>query len=587
MLRTKLLLFILSGALLFTACSDSTTDPGDDNGGEGEEPADPTATINNPGSGGEPLEGEITFSVEGEAENSFSEVRVLLDGEQIASAEDPGMPYETTIATQNYNNGDYNLVAELDVSDPDTTVSDTVSVTLENYMLTLETDGYIEYLNEYNEASYMFISDPDGNVLREVELTSKSDGVMGFLPPRMLEDGAPDSFYLTLADQTTDYEDRDAFYISTTAGFQPWSRVYMSASTSSSEVSKRDMKVFMHNFNQTPYYTLFSTPNYGDISSYLHYDSPLDTTISVTEGHDDLVINHTPYYRDVENPTPLYKWENDLTEMPDSVGYDVANDFSEMVSHDISIPSNVSLQRYTYYMTVAPNSFEGGDLYFNGFYAGRSYADADKSTSEIEMWIPQISDRSFITYLYGTSSSNENVTYTMQTPVGDFPDEFTTLDAEVQINNKSMDDLQLDVTGSPDYLSVDASNSSDSYYHSWSLTVPDTTTETVYPKIADSLDQSVENFDRSAFQISSLSMSDIGKLDGYSGYLDWRFGSSDMTIIEWYDKYRYLNTSSSRQKRVPVIAPHADRNYKLQRGKKDNLRKNKKLKDVNGVPYRR
>ncbi len=553
MLRTKLLLFILSGALLFTACSDTTTDPGNDDGGDDGETPDPTATINNPGDGGEPLEGEVTFSVEGETESSFSEVRVLLDGEQIASSEDPSIPYETTIATQNYNNGDYNLVAELDVSDPDTTVSDTVSVTLENYLFTVETDGYIEYLNEYNEVSYMFISGPDGNVLREVELTSKSDGVMEFLPPSSLSDGAPESLSLTFADQNTDDNDREIFSLTTAVGLQPWSRISMSASSSSSEVSKRDMKVYMHNFDQTPLYTRFSTPNYGDNDFFVHYNSSLDTTISVTEGHDDLVINHTPDYRNVENPTPLYKWENDLTEMPDSVAYDVSSDFNEMVSHNVDIPSNVRVNYYQYYMTVAPNSFEEGDMFFAYFNTG-SYGDANGSDSGLGMWVPEISDRSFITYMAASDPSNENISYAMQTPVGDFPDEFTPLDLEAQINNKSMDDVQLDISGNADYLSIRVTNSTDSYAHNWSVAIPDSTESFVFPKIADSLDQSVNNYDRSAFTFSQVYSSDFGKLDGYSDYLDWRFRSSDMTIIEWYNKTRYLNNSSSKEQK-PAMSP--------------------------------
>jgi len=69
MIRAKLLpLLVLSASLLLASCSDLTS--GDDDSDNGEEPIEPTATVNNLGDG-QTVEDDITFSIGGEAENGF------------------------------------------------------------------------------------------------------------------------------------------------------------------------------------------------------------------------------------------------------------------------------------------------------------------------------------------------------------------------------------------------------------------------------------------------------------------------------------------------------------------------------------
>ena len=145
MLRTNLLLLsLLCGMLIFASCSDTGTDSGD-NGGE---PVEPTAAVNNP-SDGETLEGEVTFSIGGEAENGFDEARIFVNDEEIGSVNDPSLPFDQTIDTRNFDNGDYDLRAELDVAESDTSVEVSISTTFENYMVTMETDGFFELFSGF------------------------------------------------------------------------------------------------------------------------------------------------------------------------------------------------------------------------------------------------------------------------------------------------------------------------------------------------------------------------------------------------------------------------------------------------------
>lgn len=77
------------------------------------------------------------------------------------------MPYEQTITTYDYDNGDYNLRAELDVAEQDTSIEASVSVTLENYLVTLDTEGWITGLKETysdnGEGYYLYISASDSD----------------------------------------------------------------------------------------------------------------------------------------------------------------------------------------------------------------------------------------------------------------------------------------------------------------------------------------------------------------------------------------------------------------------------------------
>ncbi|MGM0547104.1 MAG: hypothetical protein ACQEST_10345 [Bacteroidota bacterium] len=546
MLRSKLLLILLSGVLVIASCNDSGTDSDDSENGE--DPIEPTASVNNPEDEAV-VEGEITFSVDGEAENGFSEARIFVGDEQVESIEDPSLPHDQTVNTYEYDNGDYDLRAELDVAEEDTTIEASVSVSLENYMVTLETDDYIEMLNENNDAAYMFIADPDGNVLREIELTAHSDGTIELLPPSEIEGDAPEQYSVTIGEKTTYYDDRDAFYLNTDIGLESWSTINLEGNLSDDEKpSAREMTVEMSNFEQTPLYTdfYFTDYSFGDLE--VHRDGDLSTTIEVPEGYDDLVITHTPDYENVDDPVPVYRWENNLSEMESSQSYNVAEDFSKMVSHPVSVPSDIDVLQYDYYMTIAPDSFEEGDIPF-AFWNPRQIGDANGNDSGLGMWVPEIDERSFITYMYGNDKSNSDISHRFQTSVMDgFPDEFVTVEAGVQLNNRSLDDLQVDISGTFDYARIYASHSTDSYNHSWSVALPDSATSFSFPQIADSLDESVNNYSRSDFEFTSVNMYDYGKYEGYGDYLENSYGTTDFgNIIEWAYKIKSLSTEESKE----------------------------------------
>ncbi len=552
MIRTKLLLlFVLPGVLLFTSCSDLTN--GDEDSDNGDDPIEPTATVDNPGDGAT-LEGEATFAVGGEAENGFTELRIFVGDEEVETVSDPSLPYEHTITTYDWDNGDYDLRAELDVAEQDTSVEASVSTTFENYMVTLETDGYIEMLNEYNEAAYMFIADPAGNVLREIELTLYSDGTIQLLPPSQIEGDAPEQFTVTVGQKRTNSQDNDVFYLNTDVGLQSWSTLNMTGSvpSDSEEPTYTDLTVEMSNFDQEPLLTYFFMESYPGY----RYDSEahqgdLNYTISISEQSNDLFVTHLPNWNVVDDPIPVYKWEENPTDLEGPVSYNVSEDFNQMQSHAVSNTSNINVSYYSIWMTIASDSFEDGDmpiLFGNPSQVG---GDANGSEAGFGIWAPkQISDRSFITYMEGRDQSNSDILHRFQTVVIDgFPDEFATVDADVQVNNQSMDNLELDVSGSADYLYFTTDASTDNYTQTWSVSMPDTMQSFTFPHIADSLDGSITNYDRSSFTFNYSNAIDNQAYEGYGEYLSSIYGTSDLGYTGgWSSKIKYLNTSQ----RVPL-----------------------------------
>lgn len=535
-LRSSFLLLILSVSVGLAACSDTSTNS-DTDGKEQQneqEQIEPSASVNNPEDGAV-LEGEITFSIEGEAENGFDEARIYVGEDLVETVNSPTLPYEHTIKTYEYDNGDYDLSAELDVSEADTTVSASISVTLENYLVELETDGFIAALKERYDAVFMFISDTEGHVLSETELTAQSDGVMKLLPPEELENGAPEWFDITFVQKTTDYQGRDALYLNTDVGLEPWKRIYKSGTTSKAPGPRRELTVEMSNFSQIPFYTAFQSTEYIDSGNIFYWDhyawnhgDPLVETFEVAESSENLVITHTPDPNQ-SNPIPLYRWEDNLSELSNSISYNVSQDFTPMVAHSVDLPSGFELMAYAYFMTIDPNSFDKGDVNFT-YWPVNNVVDANSSNSEYDIWIPEITSHSFISYFDGLDTNDPNIRYRYQTAVGDFPNQMkTTGRYEIQ-SSSSLDNVSLDTfDGGGDYARIIAEASSGSYYHRWSV-VLDNSSYT-FPKIADSLVQSVAHYSRSNFELSSAWATETDALDGYDEYLDWQYGNADYAKV--------------------------------------------------------
>lgn len=569
MLRSKLLLLIMSGVLIFASCTDSGTNP-DNNEEEGggdentEEPVEPTASVNNP-SDGAMLEGEITLSVTGESENGFDEIRIYVGDEEVETIDSPTMPYDYTLTTYEFNNGDYDLKAELDPTDQDTTVDASVSTTFENYMVTLKTDGYINYLKEYNDAAYMFIADPQGNVLREMELTAESDGTFKLLPPSSFDGDAPEHYSMTIGRKTTDFQGNDAFYLDTDVGLESWNMINKSGSVSSGSSeppATRDVEFQLTNFDKEPYFTQFSTDMYPQYGFYTDFhSSDLTKTIPVPENSEDLVIVNNQNPETVSNPQPIYKWIKDPENLESPIKYDVSKDFKEMKTHSVANTSDIKIDFYYLWMTIAPESFENGDMIFS-YGSPFIMGDANGSDSGYGLWVPEITERSFLTTMYATNKSNSNISYTYQTPVmKGFPDDFFIVEADVNITNQEMDNVAMDISGSADFIDLYANASGDTYTQNWGVTVPDTTSSFVFPKIADSLDSSVNNYNRADFTFTSVTSVDYHKFEnGYSSYLEWQYGTKDFGVIIGHaDKTKALNTGSNEVKYEPKKARFGDR----------------------------
>jgi len=453
MIRAKLLpLLVLSASLLFVSCSDLTSS--DDDSDNGDEPIEPTATVNNP-SDGETVEDDITLTIGGEAENGFSELRIFVGEEEVESVSDPSMPYEHTIATYQWDNGDYDLRAELDVAEEDTSVEASISTMFENYFVEFQTDGYIASLSENTDATYLFIADPDGNVLREVELTSRSDGNIQLLPPSAIEGEVPEQFSITVGEQTTDNDGNQNFNLATYVGFEAWSNVSRTVTESSGSTDEGEIPVKFSNYPQDfpPYFNVGQDANYGNSTAWIL--SPVEKdTLPISNSSNELLLTALPSGEDISR----YYLEESLQDSlsgPNSLRVDVTNDMQALSTHTVSIPSG-----YSYASSIGfiqgEQSFEETSYFF--FDYGYPYGESP-AADEVLVGAPDVDGRTVGYHISLADDNRDNV------EVGEriggqetMPSSFDLLDGSVEITNNSLDDLQLNISGSSDYVWVFAEN---------------------------------------------------------------------------------------------------------------------------------
>ncbi len=509
MIRSKLLLLLLSGALIFTACEDITTDPGEENG----DPVEPTISINNP-SDGVTLEGEITVAVDGESENGFDEARIFVGDEQVETISDPSLPYEQTIATYNYDNGDYDLSAELDATDQDTTVEASVSVTLENYLVEIETNGRISTIKEEGGTDeLLFVAASDGTVLKKIDLLQQQDGTLQILPPSELPDGpAPESFNMTTVTNAPDEAGNNSFLIITDGGFESWTDItsFSFGSGQSGTQETTDIDVNLENYPDNHHrFHLFSP-----FTSYLFQNETSSGQFSGTyqfqQDTDNLILTTIPdigtYSSD--NP-PLYYWDENL-ENGETLNLDVSTEFNPMETHIVNWPSDVQHGGYRYMMSIDPNSTDSG-------YFTEIRFDNAPSGGSMNMYVPN-TDHQYFTVFFGADGSDENITY-HHSEQGDLLDSFTSLNYSISYDNTSMDDMQISAGGSSDADVIFHVRNSQN--HRWYAILPDTAEQFVYPNIADSLGQDLtSNYNRDGFTLSRVEILDIPSLDTYAEYAE-------------------------------------------------------------------
>lgn len=558
-LRYHLLIILLSlfSLSLLTSCKTATTpESSEEEEQQPEETVDPTVSISGLNEGAL-LKGIVEFSVDGEAQDGFDEARVYVGEELVETVENPELPLVQSLTTYNFNNGSYDVGVELDVSGEEETISASVSVTLENFMVEMETDGYIAALNEQTEAAYLFIADPEGNVLHSMELMGETDGVMNLLPPGELEGGAPESYTYTLGRITINEQGRTFFMLYTDVGLQPWTKITLNrAEALSPQAPQRELEIELTNFPQPPLFTRFQTTEFINTDNVFYHNTHMRNDggkiveyVSVPEGVDDMVITHTP---DMDHPdvtgqaVPSYRWEKDLTQLPSQLSYNVSNDFTPMVSHTVDMPSNIDINIYAYFMTIAPDSYAKGDVDFTYWNVDAGEVnDANGNDPGFGIWVPEITERSFMTYFAARDKNDPNVRYRHQTGIGGFPDKFTPVTAEADIVNSSLDNLQLNPSGSFDVLRISAVATTANYHHQWNVSLPDDAESFVFPRIKEHLD--VAGYNRSNFDIVSWAISEYSSYEGYSDYLEAQYGTKDFgTVVEWNQKLRSIPVGQAK-----------------------------------------
>ncbi len=534
MIRTKLLLlFVLPGVLLFTSCSDLTN--GDEDSDNGDDPIEPTATVDNPGDGAT-LEGEATFAVGGEAENGFTELRIFVGDEEVETVSDPSLPYEHTITTYDWDNGDYDLRAELDVAEQDTSVEASVSTTFENYLIEIQTGGKISQLQGSSADELLFVAAPDGMILDKINLKDQQDGVLKILPPEELpESGAPSHFSLTTVSHSSDNMGNSSMFIITDTAFEPWSNVSSrEVGSSSGEGGSPDTvqtQVTLGNYPD-------NHPSFQVNSSSLSYTAdfngqdPFTGTFDFLEGTENVILTTIPNIGTYSSSNvPLYYWKNDLEDGED-VEYDIGADFTAMETHSVEWPSGLSGYSHDYSVSIAEDSFDDGGV-------GPFSFSNEPSSGSYNMYVPNTTHQ-YSTFFSANDANEDNTTY-YQSTSGELPDAFEKLDYTITVDNEAMDNTEFSVSGNDSPDAVFHWRYDNNGANTWVTILPDTTGQFVYPKIADSLDQNMaSNYDRSSFEQNYvfLEMVEVFDLENYQEYQANWFELS----TGWYPSGRAMKT---------------------------------------------
>lgn len=545
MLQSTKLLFVLSLLVLCMGCSDPSSDPHLDE-------KSMEIAISNP-VGSEPVSGEVTMAVEGNIPHVSDQLRLYVGDELLESIDNPQLPNEVTFSSYDFNNGEYDLRAELDVAEQDTSIETSVSATFENYLLTMETGEYISDLKESYENAYLFIADPDGNVLREMELTAESDGTFNILPPGAIEGEAPSNYSFTIGGKSTNDQGEQQFSLTTDVGLESWKTIQINSPSgrlTGDEPTTSELTVTMENFDRDPRRTWFFWEQYpyGGNALIDHQDGPLNVTLDLPDDANELFITHHPNWETESNLAPSYIHQENPGELGNSVTYDVTEDFSKMQSQAVSVPSEIELNYYALFMTIAPDSFDDGDMGILWGYPDL-VGDANGEDSGFGIWTPGsevLQDHSFITYMQAVGSDGSLFRY--QTDIlNGFPDEFKTVETDLQVQNWSLDNLEIDASEEADYKLAFTESSSGE----WRAFLPADQESFTYPKIADSLDQSVTSYNRSDFTISFMTYTNRLDYDGYSDYLSDNFGDTDFGYDGNWTQMTIYNSSSSKAKTVP------------------------------------
>lgn len=498
---------------IFVSCSSvSNSDPKPDPKPDPDPPAttEPTLSISNP-SGGATLSGLITLSASG---NKINEVRFFIDDSLLATLSSE--PYEKEINTRHFANGDYKIRVEADAAEKDSVLIQSLSVALENYMILWESNNLVASLQEYYDQGYLFISAPNGKVLKEVDLFKKGDGIMKLLPPEELPNGAPAHYNVT----TVFYQEADNYLdIVTDTGFEPWASISIDNQSLPSETKPvmRDVFVELSNVSLNPYSMLaFATP-YGAKYGYPSKDT-LQQTYRFNQKSTDLFISHIPDPYSSASP-PSYYWVKNF-EGVDTLRYNVEQDFTKMITHSVQTPTDVQINFSNNLIVAGPNTWSEGSVWIPF-----SYADAKPATPEYDMYIPDL-NVDYLTQISAGNPSNFNISYG-QITIGDVPDKFKTVNAEITVTDQSLDNTRLNVSGEADYVNLYAISQGGNFFHTWNVFLPDTATSFVYPKIIDHLSQNFIYLDRSNFSLQTVSINDDFGLAGYDEYRNSFYASED------------------------------------------------------------
>lgn len=544
--KYTLVYIFISLALLSMGCESSPgvtgseeeeTDTG--SGDETEETIEPTITISNPVADAE-LAGEVQITIDGEAEESFSELRILIDEEELATEPDPEMPYEGTVKTQEYGNGSYDLTAELDVAGEDTTVSETITVHFENHLLSVDTQGYIEGAITDSEEVKLYISAPDGTILDEADLTNSAGEIVNLGAPESLEEGAPEYINVSIA---TVYSGSNNS-ITTFGGIEPFEAQWSGTAATSSPAPdyNKDLNIEIENPPANPMFWGALSDNVQEHDTGIDNDV-LRAQITVNPEANNLVTYLFSDYTQEDN-IPLYTWEKDLKTMElsdgDTVRYNAETDLQKMKVHNIAHSSDLQLNFWNYWVSAEADSWESGNLWFPSTGSMPEY-DQNSSSSVYGMIVPD-TDHLFDLTIAMTDKGNSTIQYTQNT-VGDLPDDFHKLEASASISGiQNFSNVSFDFTGSFDFARYYASNAGTSGNEDniwgWHVYVPDSLESFTPPRITD-----IVNWE--TFTALAIEMSDVEEFDGFGDYLDFYWTVNDLS----YTKTSTKSMSFGFQKR--------------------------------------
>lgn len=462
----------------------------------------------------------VTIRATGADNKGIIRVEFLIDGVSISSV--TKSPFEIQWDTKQVPNGNHNLQCKAVDNSGNETLSETVLVTVSNYLFKATfTNNWVEA----DEQCIIFISDMDGNVLSEKTFSGNESFEM------FLDDGLNKSLVnnITKINVSTVVGNQYYYQIRTNLSIPVGASWTWKGYPSTDYENPNTVELNFQNVPEHEGYVLSSKWSYrssasGTLSipySYNFYETPMDIYFKLN------TINNGV----------RYVWLNDV------VSGSRQDDLSNMINANektINMNGANGYRKYLYGISNPGHRYEGRYSLDYGY-------DNENSVNSVKVYYPDNSFTDYRTSLYLYDEIGNQDKFYYQSVYGDIPNTFTKINADFDFVNTSYDNFEISANG--DFIEMRSSWSDDNYNY-WDLYCDDATLKYKLPNLPNSVIQ-LFGLNRESFKLQFVDLIDHSELNSYSEIINILFNSDNYfydVVNDFRARVKYYNNGGMLMK---------------------------------------